>query len=108
MCSKWAEALRSSVMTVQPSSRMRTEGTPALTIGSKEGNRGKICNVVFYQGGVDPTKTFTENPIAITGDKVTALYNNFASKNPPIVSHVFNIAPTEPSYAQMRINQLIY
>jgi hypothetical protein len=79
-----------------------------LTIGSKEGNRGKICNLVFYQGGIDPTKTFTENPIAITGDKVTALYNNFASKNPPVISHIFNIAPTEPSYAQMRINQLIY
>ena len=34
VCSKWAEGLRSSVMTVHPSSRIRTDGIPALTIGS--------------------------------------------------------------------------
>ena len=77
-----------------------------LLIGEQRGNAGKICNLVFYQGGASPTKTFTHNLIAISGDKVTALYNNFASKNPPVVSRVLNIA-TEPSYAQMRVNHKV-
>jgi hypothetical protein len=34
VCSKWAEDFLFSVMTVQPSSRMRTRGTQTLTIGS--------------------------------------------------------------------------
>ena len=75
----------------------------ALLVGAPEGNKGKICNVVFYQGGTDPLKSFTENGIAITGEKVIGLYNNFASKNPPVISRVFSIAP-DPSYGQMRVN----
>jgi hypothetical protein len=72
-----------------------------VLIGAPEGNRGKVCNVVFYQGGTDPTASFTKKGNSITADKVTKLYNTFASKNPPIVSRIFSIAP-EPSYGQVR------
>ena len=78
----------------------------ALLVGAPDGNKGKICNVVFYQGGTDPLKSFTKNGIAITGDKVTTLYNNFASKNPPVISRVFSIAP-DPSYGKMRVNPFV-
>jgi hypothetical protein len=77
-----------------------TFGTSLIT-GSGEGNSGKICNLVFYQGGTDPVASFTKNGIAITSDKVTNLYNNFASKNPPIISKVLSMSP-DPSYAQVR------
>ena len=73
-----------------------------VLIGAPEGNRGKVCNVVFYQGGTDPTASFTKKGNSITADKVTKLYNTFASKNPPIVSRIFSIAP-EPSYGQVRL-----
>jgi hypothetical protein len=79
----------------------------SLLLGSSEGNRGKICNLVFYQGGTDVTKTFTKNGIAITSNKVENLYNNFVNKNPPIVSRIFSISP-DPSYAQVRVNPVIF
>ena len=79
----------------------------ALLVGSPDGNRGKICNVVFYQGGTDPLKSFTADGIAITAEKVIGLYNNYASKNPPVVSRVFSIAP-DPSYGRMRVNPFAF
>jgi hypothetical protein len=78
----------------------------ALLVGSPHGNKGKICNVVFYQGGTDPLKSFTANGIAITGEKVIRLYNNFVSKTPPIISRIFSIAP-DPSYGKMRVNPFV-
>ena len=76
----------------------------SLVIGASRGNRGKICNLVFYNEKVDPTKPFTKKSIAISAAKVAKVYNAFASKNPPVVTRVFSIAPA-PSYAQKRYPQ---
>ena len=50
----------------------------SLTVGTTDGNSGKICNMVFYQGGTDAVASFTKNGNAISADKVTSLYNTFA------------------------------
>jgi len=77
-----------------------------VLIGSDSGNRGKVCNLVFYQGGTSPVNSFTKDGSVITAKKVTDLYNNFVSKNPPIISRVFSIAP-EPSMTQIRPNPVM-
>jgi len=76
----------------------------SIVVGAPRGTRGKICNLVFYNEKTDPTKPFTQKTVAISAAKVAKVYNGFASKNPPIVTRVFSVAPA-PSYAQKRYPQ---
>jgi hypothetical protein len=73
-----------------------------LAIGVEKGNRGKLCNLVFYKGGSDPSQSFVKNPDAISAEKVLELYNQFANKSPPIITRILSIAP-DPTYANMRV-----
>jgi hypothetical protein len=73
-----------------------------VAVGVRKGNRGKLCNLVFFKGKGDPTKSFTENVDAISAEKVLQLYNEFANKTPPIITRIFSTAP-DPSYADMRV-----
>lgn len=73
-----------------------------LTTGEEKGNRGKICNLVFYSGGGDATNPFTKNVDAITADKVVEQYNQFVNKSPPIITRIISVGPN-PSYLDMAI-----
>ena len=81
---------------------MTDTAASSVLLGASGGNRGKLCNLVFYQNKIDPTNTFTKKAQAITADKVTKLYNTFAKKNPPIVSRVLSMGPN-PSYLQLMV-----
>ena len=85
-----------------PSVIMDTIGKD-LVIGADKGNKGKMCNLVFYQGGTSVTNSFSKDGKAISANKITDLYNNFVSKNPPIVSRIFAIG-AEPSMIKIRPN----
>ena len=87
-----------------PSVIMDTVGKD-LIIGADTGNKGKICNLVFYQGGTSVTNSFSKDGKAISANKITDLYNNFVSKNPPIISRIFAIG-AEPSMMKVRPNLL--
>jgi hypothetical protein len=79
-----------------------TNTSSEVAVGVSKGNRGKLCNLVFYKGGGDPTNSFTKNLDAISAEKVLQLYNEFANKTPPIITRIFSTAP-DPTYANMRV-----
>ena len=71
-----------------------------LTTGAEQGNRGKICNTVFYSGGGDAASPFTKNVDAVTAAKVVQLYNQFVNKSPPIITRIISVGPN-PAYLDM-------
>ena len=73
-----------------------------LTTGADKGNRGKICNTVFYRGGGDAAAPFTKQLDAITAAKVVEQYNQFANKSPPIITRIISVGPN-PAYLDMRV-----
>lgn len=73
-----------------------------LSTGVDQGNKGKICNLVFYSGGGDAADPFTKSMDAITADKVVEQYNQFVNKSPPIISRIISTGPV-PSYLNMRV-----
>jgi hypothetical protein len=79
-----------------------TNTSSEVAVGVSKGNRGKLCNLVFFKGKSDKDKSFTENVDAISAEKVLQLYNEYANKSPPIVTRIFSTGP-DPSYADMRV-----
>ena len=73
-----------------------------VVVGVTKGNRGKLCNLVFYTGGAGPSDSFVKNPDAISATKILELYNQFANKSPPIITRILSMAP-DPTYANMRV-----
>jgi len=92
--------LNGSLYLSQPAVVDTMEGE--LTTGEDQGNRGKICNTVFYSGGGSAADPFTKQLDAVTAAKVVELYNQFANKSPPIITRIISVGPN-PAYLDMRV-----
>lgn len=68
-----------------------TNESSGLTIGAYKGNGGKIANVMFFQGSKTVTDAFFTGGDAIDSSTVHSLYNDFKSKDPPVVNRVFPV-----------------
>ena len=70
---------------------MVTNESSGITIGAYKGNGGKIANVMFFQSPKKPTDALFLGGDAIDASTVHKLYNDFKTRDPPVVGRVFPI-----------------
>ena len=70
---------------------MVSDESSGLTIGAPKGNTGRIANVMFFQSSKDPKDALFVGGDAIDASTVHSLYNDFKSRDPPVVSQMFPV-----------------
>jgi hypothetical protein len=70
---------------------MVSNESSGLTVGAAKGNTGRIANVMFFQSVKDPKDAVFVGGDAIDASTVHTLYNDFKSRDPPVVSQMFPV-----------------
>jgi len=70
---------------------MVTDESSGLTIGAAKGNAGRIANIMFFQSTKTPDDAMFLGGDAIDASTVHTMYNDFKTRDPPVVKRMFPV-----------------